>query len=67
MTARLDTPEGKALYKQRSAIIELVFAQLFARMGRHLSYRDTRVDLEHTGDPTGTITWARTRSASPTS
>jgi transposase len=46
MTARLDTPEGKALYKQRSAIIEPVFAQLFARLGRHLNYRDTRVDLE---------------------
>jgi transposase len=46
MTARLDTPEGKALYKQRSAIIEPVFAQLFARLGRHLNYRDTKVDLE---------------------
>ncbi len=29
MTARLDNPEGKALYKQRSAIIEPVFAQLY--------------------------------------
>ena len=46
MTARLDTPEGKALYRQRAAIIEPVFAQLFARLGRHLNYRDTRVDLE---------------------
>jgi Transposase DDE domain len=46
MTARLDTPGGKALYRQRSAIIEPVFAQLFARLGRHLNYRDTRVDLE---------------------
>ena len=36
MAARLDTPEGKALYKQRGAIIEPVFAQLFARLGRHL-------------------------------
>jgi hypothetical protein len=46
MAARLDTPEGKALYKQRSAIIEPVFAQLFARLGRHLNYRGTKVDLE---------------------
>jgi transposase len=46
MTARLDTPQGKALYKRRSAIIEPVFAQLFARLGRDLRYRGTRVDLE---------------------
>jgi transposase len=46
MAARLDTPEGKALYKQRSAIIEPVFAQLFNRLGRHLNYRGTKVDLE---------------------
>ena len=46
MTDRLATPEGKALCKRRSAIIEPVFAQLFARLGRHLNYRDTRVDLE---------------------
>ena len=46
MAARLDTPDGKALYKRRSAIIEPVFAQLFARLGRHLHYRDTKVDLE---------------------
>jgi transposase len=46
MAARLDTPGGKALYRQRSAIIEPVFAQLFARLGRHLNYRDTKVDLE---------------------
>lgn len=46
MTARLDTPEGKALYKRRSAMIEPVFAQLFARLGRDLNYRDTKVDLE---------------------
>ncbi len=46
MTDRLDTPEGKALYKQRSGIIEPVFAQLFARLGRHLNYRGTRTDLE---------------------
>jgi transposase len=46
MTSRLATPEGKALYKQRAGIIEPVFAQLFQRLGRHLHYRDTRVDLE---------------------
>ncbi len=46
MTARLDTPEGKALYKRRSAMIEPVFAQLFARLGHDLNYRDTQVGLE---------------------
>jgi len=46
MAARLDTPEGKALYRQRSAIIEPVFAQLFNRLGRHLHYRGAKVDLE---------------------
>lgn len=46
MAARLDTPEGKALYRQRAAIIEPVFAQLFNRLGRHLHYRGTKVDLE---------------------
>jgi transposase len=46
MAARLDTPEGKALYKQRGAIIEPVFAQLFARLGRHLNYRGASTDLE---------------------
>lgn len=46
MATRLDTPEGKALYRQRAGIIEPVFAQLFARLGRHLHYRDTKIDLE---------------------
>jgi hypothetical protein len=46
MAARLDTPQGKALYKRRAGIIEPVFAQLFARLGRDLHYRDTKVDLE---------------------
>ena len=46
MAARLDTPQGKALYKQRAGIIEPVFAQLFARLGRHLNYRGARTDLE---------------------
>jgi len=46
MTARLDTPEGKKLYKQRSATIEPVFAQLTARLGRTLSYRGDLADAE---------------------
>jgi transposase len=46
MATRLGTPEGKELYKQRSAMIEPVFAQLFSPHGRDLHYRDTRVDLE---------------------
>jgi transposase len=46
MAARLDAPEGRALYKRRAGMIEPVFAQLFARLGRDLHYRDTKVDLE---------------------
>src|SRR5215831_12602727 len=46
MAARLDTREGKALYRRRAGIIEPVFAQLFARLGRDLHYRDTKTDLE---------------------
>jgi transposase len=46
MAARLDTPEGRALYKQRKAIIEPVFAQLFARFGRTLNYRGDMVATE---------------------
>jgi transposase len=46
MTARLDAPEGKALYKQRSATIEPVFAQLTARLGRTLHYRGRHIDAE---------------------
>jgi len=46
MAARLDTPDGKALYRRRPAIIEPVFAQLFNRLGRALHYRDTKTDLE---------------------
>ena len=46
MAAKLDTPEGKTLYRQRAGIIEPVFAQLFARLGRDLHYRDTKADLE---------------------
>lgn len=39
MTARLQTDEGRQLYKQRAATIEPVFAQLTARLGRALRYR----------------------------
>jgi transposase len=46
MKARLATPEGKALYRQRSATIEPVFAQLTARLGRTLHYRGTLADAE---------------------
>ncbi|HEV3294759.1 MAG TPA: transposase [Streptosporangiaceae bacterium] len=46
MAAKLDTPEGRALYKQRKAIIEPVFAQLFARFGRTLHYRGDMVSTE---------------------
>ena len=46
MAARLDTPEGRAVYKQRKAIIEPVFAQLFARFGRTLHYRGDMVTTE---------------------
>jgi hypothetical protein len=46
MAAKLDAPEGKALYRQRAGIIEPVFAQLFARLGRDLHYRDSKTGLE---------------------
>ena len=46
MAARLDTPKGRAVYKQRKAIIDPVFAQLFARFGRTLNYRGDMVDTE---------------------
>ena len=46
MAAKLATDDGKAAYKQRSGIIEPVFAQLFARLGTHLNYRDDKIGLE---------------------
>jgi transposase len=46
MAARLDAPEGKALYKRRAGMIEPVFAQLFNRLGRHLNYRGEQVSTE---------------------
>jgi transposase len=46
MTARLGTPEGRELYRQRGATIEPVFAQLTARLGRTLNYRGDHADAE---------------------
>jgi transposase len=46
MKDRLATSEGKALYKQRAATIEPVFAQLTARLGRTLNYRGNLADAE---------------------
>jgi transposase len=46
MASRLDTPEGRQLYRQRSATIEPVFAQLTARLGRTLHYRGALADAE---------------------
>ena len=46
MSAKLDTPEGKALYAQRGGIIEPLRAQLFARFGRALHYRGDMADTE---------------------
>jgi transposase len=46
MAARLQTSQGKQLYRQRAATIEPVFAQLTARLGRTLHYRGNLVDAE---------------------
>ncbi|MFJ2407488.1 transposase [Streptomyces xanthochromogenes] len=47
MAARLATPTGRAQYRQRSALVEPGFAQLFQRFGRHLNYRGRQaVDTE---------------------
>lgn len=46
MAAKLATDDGKAACKQRAGTIEPVFAQLFARLGTYLNYRDDKVDLE---------------------
>jgi transposase len=46
MTARLDSEEGRKLYRQRAATIEPVFAQLTARLGRTLNYRGGLADAE---------------------
>jgi hypothetical protein len=39
MAGTMSTPEAKAAYKKRQAIIEPVFGQLFERLGRTLNYR----------------------------
>ncbi len=39
MITRMDEPGNAALYKRRAAIIEPLFAQLFARFGRGLNFR----------------------------
>lgn len=46
MAARLDTDQGKTLYKQRAGIVEPVFGQLIARLGRNLNYRGAGVGTE---------------------
>ena len=46
MAARLDTEEGRKLYKKRGATIEPVFAQLTARLGRTLNHRGDHADAE---------------------
>lgn len=46
MADRLNTPENRELYKRRAAIIEPLFAQLFARFGRTLHLRGDHVDTE---------------------
>ncbi|MYR38162.1 transposase [Streptomyces sp. SID4944] len=50
MADRLATPDGQTLYRQRSALVEPGFAQLFQRFGRRLNYRghqavDTEIKL----------------------
>jgi hypothetical protein len=46
MATRLDDPDNRKLYKQRAAIIEPLFAQLFARFGRALNPPGEQVDTE---------------------
>jgi hypothetical protein len=46
MAAKLDSPEGQAIYQQRKAIAEPVFAQLSARFGRALHYRGDMAQAE---------------------
>lgn len=46
MAARLDTDDGKTLYRQRAVTIEPVFGQLINRLGRWLNYRGNHVDTE---------------------
>jgi hypothetical protein len=47
MAQRLATAEGQATYRQRAALVEPGFAQLFQRSGRHLHHRGrVNVDTE---------------------
>jgi transposase len=46
MAVRLADPDNRKLYKRRGAIIEPLFAQLFARFGRNLNLRGEDVDTE---------------------
>ena len=46
MAARLDQPANRVLYKQRSAIIEPVFAQMFCRFGTLINHRGDDVLTE---------------------
>lgn len=46
MTDRLADPHNSKLYKRRAAIIEPLFAQLFARFGRRIHVRDEHVETE---------------------
>ncbi len=46
MATRLDTDDGRRLYRQRAVTIEPVFGQLINRLGRWLNYRGEHVDTE---------------------
>lgn len=46
MAERLNDPHHRSLYKRRAAIIEPLFAQLFARFGRWVHLRGGHVDTE---------------------
>jgi transposase len=46
MAQRLDQPDNHQLYKQRAAIIEPLFAQLFTRFGRGTHARGDQVEVE---------------------
>lgn len=48
MADRLATPQGRALYKRRSQMVEPVFSQLFTRGGRHLHTRGSAAETELT-------------------
>ncbi|MFE6849126.1 transposase [Streptomyces sp. NPDC057686] len=69
MADRLATPTGRAQYRQRGALVEPGFAQLFQRFGRHLNYRgrqavDTEIKLLGTVHNLGKLITSTTRSRS---